>query len=260
MAINWDEVHKALSPMKDYEDCCQRYKTAFGYGFVCQIFNYPLNDVVDYTNKLLLGDARNRYRNYHAGLTSILGRLQQASVANVLDLSVRTADRDKLENFTRDSGIPATETVAVLKYLVYWFIPNEKYLSGLVRSSSAMTEAIKQLGKMGVRTNLQTLEQGRTTDGRRALSDSSNLPANTILELVNRADLSRLPWASKATISNIIGAGYSSLAQLASADPDQLYADFFAYGKKIGKNLKLGNEIENSYRIARIVPRILEDS
>jgi hypothetical protein len=66
-----------------------------------------------------------------------------------------------------------------------------------------------------------------------------------------------MPWASKATISNLIGAGYGSLAQLAAADPERLYADFFGYGEAIGKNLKLGNEIENSYRIAQIVPVLL---
>jgi hypothetical protein len=38
-----------------------------------------------------------------------------------------------------------------------------------------------------------------------------------------------------------------------------LYEDFFAYGQSIGKNLKLGNEIENSYRIAKIVPLVLQE-
>ena len=90
------------------------------------------------------------------------------------------------------------------------------------------------------------------------MAESSGLPETVITELVNRADLSRMPWASKATISNIIGAGYGSLAQLANADPEKLYADFFSYGESIGKNLKLGNEIENSYRIARIVPALVK--
>ena len=70
----------------------------------------------------------------------------------------------------------------------------------------------------------------------------------------------RLPWASEATISNIIGAGYGSLSQLANADPERLYADFYNYGKSIGKNLKLGNEIENSYRITKIVPQLVISS
>ncbi len=257
MAVNWEDVQKALSPMKDYEDCCQRYKTTFSYSFARQIFNYTLDDLLDYTNKLLLGDARNRYIEYHARLTGVISHLQQAGVANVLDLSERTSNRDKLESVTQESGVPAIDTVNVLKYLVYWFIPNEKYLSGLVRSGSDMTGVIKQLGVIGICTNLQILEKGRTAGGRQLLSETSGLPEEVVLELVNRADLSRLPWASKATISNIIGSGYTSLAQLASADPDKLYADFFAYGRQIGKNLKLGNEIENSYRIAKIVPVIL---
>ena len=74
---------------------------------------------------------------------------------------------------------------------------------------------------------------------------------------MNRADLSRMPWASKATISNIIGAGYENVARLASADSQQVYKDYFRYGASIKKNLKLGNEIDNSHRIAKLMPVVL---
>jgi hypothetical protein len=67
-----------------------------------------------------------------------------------------------------------------------------------------------------------------------------------------------MPWASKATIANIMGAGCGSLQRLAQADPEQLYVDFFRYGESIGKNLKYGNEIENSHRIAKLVPRVVK--
>jgi hypothetical protein len=157
------------------------------------------------------------------------------------------------------SGLNPPDVILVLKYLIYWFFPGEKYLSGLVRADPATSQALKALAGLGVRTNLQLLQQGLTPLGRRSLAEQSGLPAETILDLVNRADLSRLPWASKATISNILGAGYGSLAQLVNAEPEKLYADFFRYGKSIGKNLKLGNEIENSYRIARIVPRLVQE-
>jgi hypothetical protein len=146
----------------------------------------------------------------------------------------------------------------LLKFLVYWFIPAEKYLSGLVRDDPDVTNTIKILAELGLRTNLQLLQQGLTPPRRQSLAEQSGLSVEVVLELVNRADFSRLPWASKATISNLIGAGYGSLAQLADADPDKLYADFFRYGNSIGKNLKLGNEIENSHRIAKIVPRLVE--
>lgn len=90
------------------------------------------------------------------------------------------------------------------------------------------------------------------------MASSRGLPEAEINELVNRADFSRMPWASKATISNIIGAGYGSIVKLANADPVELYQDFYRFGASIGKNLKLGNEIDNSYRIAKIMPLILE--
>jgi len=135
----------------------------------------------------------------------------------------------------------------------------EKYLSGLIREDPRLNNAINTLRGSGIRTNLELLQQGRTRSGRAILAHSSGLPETLIFELVNRADFSRMPWSSKATISNIMGAGYASLAQLAGANPEQLYADFFGYGKVIGKNLKLGNEIENSYRIAKIVPSLVHN-
>jgi hypothetical protein len=39
----------------------------------------------------------------------------------------------------------------------------------------------------------------------------------------------------------------------------QLYTAFFSYGKSIGKNLKIGNEIENNYRIPKIVPVLVTE-
>jgi len=192
-------------------------------------------------------------------LIRILTELEQADVRAVLELMERVESRERMETFVKQSGMCAQDVAEVLKYLIYWFIPMEKYLSGLVRDDPDTSEAIKKLGGLGVRTNLDLLEQGLTPAKRKALSEVSGLPDDVILELVNRADFSRLPWASKATISNIIGAGYGSLAQLAGANPEQLYMDFFRYGQTIGKNLKLGNEIENSYRIAKIVPVLLRN-
>ena len=258
MGVNWEEVQRTISPIKDYEDLCRRLRESFAYSFVSDAFNFSLPDLVNYTRQLLEGDSRHRYTEYASRLVKIITELQEAGVQNVLDLKSRVATRVQLEVFVEQSGISAVDIVTVLKYLIYWFIPNEKYLSGLVRDDPSMSEAIKVLGGLGVRTNLELLQKGISAPWRKSLAGASGLPEATISELVNRADFSRLPWASKATISNIIGAGYGSLARLASANAEQLYADFFRYGKAIGKNLKLGSEIENSYRIAKIVPVLVQ--
>jgi hypothetical protein len=259
MAVNWDEVQKALIPIKDYEDCCHRFRVSFGYPFVKSKYNFTMPQLADYTERLLGGDSRHRYTDYLSQLLGILTELQQSGVEDVLYLKTHVETRQQLESFTQQTGLDALDVITLLKYLIYWFIPGEKYLSGLVCADPDINQAIKALANLGVRTNLQLLQKGFNPQGRKSLADQSGLPGQVISQLVNRADFSRLPWASKATISNIIGAGYLSLAQLADAEPEKLYADFFRYGKSIGKNLKLGNEIENSYRIARLVPPVVEE-
>jgi len=259
MSIDWNEVDKALYPVKDYEDLCRRLRGSFAYPFVREKFNLSMPELVSYTQLLLGGDSRGRYAEYTTRLVGILAALHQAGVLNMLDLMARAETREQLEIFTEQSGVDAHDTVTVLKYLVFWVVPMEKPLSGLVRDDPHTSDAIKVLRGLGIRTNLGLLQQGITAAGRKALANSSGLPEAVILDLVNWADFSRMPWASKATISNIVGAGYDSIAQLAGANPEQLYADFIRYGKAIGKNLKLGNEIENSYRIAKIVPALQKD-
>jgi len=259
MAINWAEVQKELVPIKDYDDCCRRLSASLAYPFVANLYNLSMPALADYTQKILGGDVAHRYTEYLSQLAGTISGLHHTGLEDVQHLIRRIDTRDKLENFVVLSRLDPLNIVALLKYLVYWFIPAEKYLSGLVRDDTDATNLIQVLAGLGIRTNLQILQQGLTPAGRRSLADQSGMPVGVISALVNRADFSRLPWASKATISNIIGAGYPSLSQLADADPQKLYADFFAYGKRIGKNLKLGNEIENSYRIAKIVPVLVKE-
>ncbi len=259
MGVDWDEVQKIIVPVKDYEDLCRRFRVSFGFSFVVSKFNFTMPQLSDYTKKLLFGDTRGRYTEYNSKLIDIITQLDQAGVHDVLELTEKTADREKLESFVDQFGVSASELILVLKYLVNWLIPGEKYLSGLVRDDPKILDAIKELQATGIRTNLELLERGITVAGRNSLASASGLRLAVVADLVNRADFSRMPWASKATISNFIGAGYSSVSQLANADPDQLFEDFYRYGQSIGKNLKLGNEIENSFRIARIVPIILQE-
>lgn len=258
MAINWQQLEKDLSPIKNYKDLCKRFNGSFSYPCIRNTFDFSIPALIDYTHRLLGGDSRRRYKEYEAKITQGLTKLTQASCESVFDLTRQTDSREKFELYVDRVGIPASEIIQVLKYLLYWFIPGEKYLSGLVRNDPASSEAIKVMAEHGIRTNLQLLQRGISDEGRKFLADITGLPLVVVMGLVNRADFSRMPWASKATISNIIGAGYTSMAQLANADPEQLSADFFQHGKDIEKNLKFGNEIENSYRIAKIIPVLVQ--
>ena len=258
MSINWDEFQKALAPVKNYEDAHKRLNASFSFSFVRDKYNFKLPELMEYTRRLLGGDSRQRYTDYIAQLTAIMAKLRSVEVKNLLVLKDHISSHEQLEFFTHQSQINALDIARLLKYLIYWVIPNEKYMGGLLRHEVLIRQAIKVLAEVGLRSNLQVLQAGISSKDRHELAGKTGLSLETVTEIVNQADLSRLPWASKATIANINGAGYGSIARLASADPEKLYADFFKYGKSIGKNLKLGNEIENSYRIAKIVPVIVQ--
>jgi len=258
MSINWVEVKKAFFPIKDYEDFQKRWQASLSFPFVKEKYNYTMPQLTEFTRLCLGGDPRGRYNNYADKLILIIDELHQAGIRDILKLWSRVETRQKFGSFSEECGIEAAAIATLLKYLSYWFIPAEKYLSGLIRPDKHLEAAVQALRTAGIRTNMELLQQGLSAAGRKTLAKKSSLPEAVILDLTNRADFSRMPWASKATISNIIEAGYSSLAALTNADPEKLYKDFFDYGKAIGKNLKLGNEIESSHRVAKIIPPILK--
>ncbi len=258
MPVNWREMQQEMRPIKDYDDLRRRWQDAFAHPFVCQTYNFTMLEMAEYTQRLLGEDTRNRYPEYAQRLIETFKHLHQEGVVDIQDLVRQLGTPEAFEAFTEQTTIEAKELMAALKYLVYWFIPANKLLSGLVSNHSPLNEAIQQLRSRGIRTNLDILQQGLTPALRNTLAKSSGVPEEIINELVNRADFSRIPWAAQATISNIIGAGYGSLKELANANQDQLYRDFYSYGISIGKNLKLGNEIDSSYRIARMMPVVLD--
>lgn len=258
MVVNWHEMQKEMFPIKNYDDLRRRWQDAFAYPFVCNTYNFTIPEMAEYTQHLLGEDTRNRYAAYAQMLIETFNQLNQRGVKDIQDLTSRIGTCKEFETFAERTGGRPKDLMAVLKYLVYWVIPSRKLLSGLINNDAPTKEAIQLLRNRGIRTNLEILQQGLTSATRKTMAESSRVPELIINELVNRADFSRLPWASKATISNIIAAGYESLKKLANANPDQLYRDFYRYGKSIGKNLKLGNEIDNSYRIAKIMPLVLE--
>jgi hypothetical protein len=255
--IDWNKLRAALHPIKDFEDLSRRWREAFAYKFAREHFNYSMGAMADYTARLLGQDTRGRYDAWCADLIGLFQRLDGLGVKGVINLVEQVDSRELFEEFTARSGMKPEEVINVLKYMAYWFIPMKKPIRQLVQTDARLEAAIDHLRGVGMRSNLDLLENGVSEDARRVLAQSAGVSLAEVSELVNRADLSRMPWASAATISNIVGSGYGSIASLAAADLEQVSADFYRYGESIHKNLKFGNEIESSHRIAKIVPKVL---
>ena len=73
------------------------------------------------------------------------------------------------------------------------------------------------------------LEQGRTKTGRSTLAKLTGLPLKFMTSLAHRADIARLPYVRRKTILPVCGAGYNTLAKIASADLVQMESDLDIY-------------------------------
>jgi hypothetical protein len=259
MTLDWVELRKAMYPTRTYEDLRKKWRDSIAYACVRKAYNLSMPEMADYTRRLLGEDSKNRYTEWLAILTVTFERLEKAGVQDVLDLIREVDTLESLEGFIARSGLDAKEVVGCLSYMMYWFLPMKKYLQSLVKNNPLIQQDIQKLYAAGLRFNLDLLEKGTTPEGRREIARAAGLAEAAVTGLVNRADFSRMPWASAATVSNIIGAGYGSLSKLANADPEKLHTDFFLYGAAIGKDLRFGNEIDSSYRIAQFVPKVVVD-
>ena len=134
MSIDWHEMQKEMSPLKDYDDLRRRWQEAFAYPFVCKTYNFTMLEMAAYTQHLLGEDTRNRYTEYAQRLIETFNQLDQRGVGDNQDLIRQIGACEEFETFTERTSIGAKDLVAVLKYLVYWFIPSKKLLSGLVRT------------------------------------------------------------------------------------------------------------------------------
>ena len=232
---------------------------SIAYDCVRKAYNLSMPEMGDYTRRMLGEDAKQRYTEWLAIFNRSVKHLEEAGVQDVLHLIKEVDILENLESFIARSGLDAKEVIGCLSYMMYWFLPMKKYLQSLVKNNPLIQEDIQKLYAAGIRFNLDLLEKGASPEGRKEVAQEAGLAEAAVTGLVNRADFSRMPWASSATVSNIIGAGYGSLSKLANADPVKLREDFFLYGAAIGKDLRFGNEIDSSYRIAQLVPKIVVD-
>lgn len=107
MSIDWNEVKRAVSPARDYQDVCQRLQESFSYPFVRETFNFTMPELAGYTRKMLGGDTRGRYNEYATYLIDVFTELHRAGVRDLQDLIARVETREKLEAFVGQSGVDA---------------------------------------------------------------------------------------------------------------------------------------------------------
>lgn len=109
-------------------------------------------------------------------------------------------------------------------------------LAGLVPAlaaqSKAKVESIEGIGTtygdrlrgLGITTTGQLLQTGATPAGRTKIADATGVTPQTVLEWVNRADLSRVKGVAGQYADLLEAADVDTPRELAQRNPDQLWA------------------------------------
>ena len=256
MEIDWDSVKKIA--LWHYEDLIEKMLKTLSYSFIQEHYNHNMQEAGNYVRKLLGYDQK--YEESIKKLTRILKSLENAKIRNYPDLMEKVETREKCENFLESTKIPFKDLISLLNYVFRWVLPfRNVYLKQLIDPENESHMAyIKKLKEHDIKFNLDILECCRTRKGRAKLSETARIPEDFILDLVNRADLTRLPYMSKKTVEHLCNAGYDSVGKLAKVEAGKLREDMKSHFNKV--SIRLGSFIDLAGLVewARTVPKIVE--
>lgn len=129
---------------------------------------------------------------------------------------------------------------------------------GQLRGMSA--ELAAKLKERGISNSVQLLEAAQTPAGRQAWAESTGVEPRVILELANRADLSRI-WGIAGVFSDLLEhAGVDTVKELATRNPDHLHATLVEVNaeKKLAGRVPSLDMVKDWVAQAQALPKMLE--
>jgi len=129
---------------------------------------------------------------------------------------------------------------------------------GALRGMSA--ELAAKLKGQGIYDSGQLLEAARTAAGRKVLAEQVGVESQVILELANRADLSRIRGIAEVFSDLLENAGVDTVKELATRNPDHLYAKLVEINaeKKLAGRTPHKAMVEDWVAQAKALPKLLE--
>ena len=242
--INWSLVKKMTQVLS--------------YSFIQEYYNHNMKEATNYLEELLGYDLK--HEKYVSRMTNTLTILDGLKVDNYADLIRRIENNEKCEDFLRKTKLPFEDLILVLHHIFRWVLPRRLYLRELINTENECHKIyIEKLRNRRIRFNLDILENGRTREDRKKLSKDTGIPESFILDLVNLADMSRLPYSNRKTVKHLLAGGYDSVAKIAQTDPEIIVEDMRSYFERIGMKLTGFIDLKGIARWARTMPTVIED-
>ncbi len=257
--LDWKKVNELCKPSPSYEAIIQGLHQSLAYGFVVANYNHDMKGAEEFAKKLLGNDPKKRYGAYLEKLVGVFKHLDTLGVKDYLGLISRVETREKFEKFFEKSGLEIVDIIRTLRFLLNWVLPQKIYLTEIVdKDDPAQMVTVMALRGAGVKFNLDALEKGMTKKGREKLAKEANVAPELVLNLVNRADFTRMPWTRGSTVKNYFNSGWDSMEKLAKADLKELTADVSVYMKSVCKKLNNAIELDSGIENAKVFPMIVE--
>ena len=191
----------------------------------------------------------------------IIALIEAGGIHELYDFLAVAANRSQAQGYIAAAKIPQPSLMGWLEYLKGFWFPFPANLRQLVDPGDPRVDKILvRLKTLKIANSLALLDAAADEKGRAWLASQAEIDADGLLDLVHRADVSRLPYVSGGAVKRLWAMGYRSLEAIRAADEteyqERITAYFAAGGKGWGFDAQLDN-IRIFLRDAQLVPTVL---
>jgi hypothetical protein len=199
-----------------------------------------------------------------ARFTPTVLKIEQTGIERLFDFLDAVATREQAERLMEQTGITRGEMADLLDFIKRrWFIPQSVQLRQLFDTSDqTLFRHFETLKQHKVANSYALLEKGCTRAGREVLASETGGPEAVILDFVRRADITRMPWVGGRMVKQLWAIGYTSLAQVRNADPEDYLERIDEYYRHTGKGKPFDLTPKNARGLieaARRLPTVVEE-
>jgi len=152
-------------------------------------------------------------------IDAIFDAINTQKIENVDELRTALKNKNKLQDFSKQSGIPEDYLRILIREVnSYRQKPNK------IKDFPGISEnVILKLENLGLKNTLQLFDKILTPQSRNELSSQTEISEREILKLAKLTDLSRIRWVNHTFAYVLLEAGYDTAEKVADADYKALY-------------------------------------
>jgi hypothetical protein len=259
--LGWHFYH---NPRQPYDDFFSTYiLKPLKFSFVQRFYDRPLEEFIRE-----LPDLMHHFSTVHGPggetwLAEIISQVQGTGIHSLFAFLDRVATRSQAQGYLIISGIPQPSLMDWIDYIKQWWFPYPATLRQLVEEDTDpfLYRGLAPLKETRIANSLTLLAAAAEPSTRESLSRQTGIEAADLLDLVHRADVSRLPYTSGGAVKRLWAMGYRSLAALRMADPqdyaERIEAYFSAGGKGSSFDARMST-IQGFLQDARHAPEVVK--